>query len=202
MTSSQKSIQLPEPNYNGNITLEQALRRRRSVRNYTGESLKLEELSQLLWAGQGLTGGGGTRTSPSAGGLFPVQMYAVVDNVHNLGKGIYKYDGETHSIFPVGSGDKRSELAEAALRQECIMKCAVAIVITADISKTAWKYGERAERYVFMEAGHVSQNINLQATAIGLGTVAVGAFFDDSVKSVLKLSANLRPLYIMPVGRP
>jgi SagB-type dehydrogenase family enzyme len=201
MTPSSKPIQLPKPRETGTMTVTESLRKRRSVRSYSDDPLTLNELSQLLWAGQGITGSEGNRTSPSAGGLYPIELYAVITYIDNLESGIYRYDPKNHTLVLLTAGDKRTELADAALQQECVMKSAASIVITADISKTSWKYGERAERYVFMESGHVSQNIHLQATSMNIGTVAVGAFFDDRVKAVLKLPANLHPLYIMPIGR-
>jgi SagB-type dehydrogenase family enzyme len=201
MTLSPKQIPLPKPRDAGTMTLTEAFRKRRSVRKYSDESLTLDEISQLLWAGQGITCNDGNRTSPSAGGLYPIELYIVIAHVDNLESGIYRYDPIHHALALLGAGDQRTELADAAIQQECVMKCAASIIITADISKLSWKYRERAERYVFMESGHVSQNIHLQATAMNIGTVAVGAFSDDRVKAVLKLPANLNPLYIMPIGR-
>lgn len=202
MTSGKKIVILPKPRLNGKVSLEETLNKRRSIRNYSGKFISLNVLSQLLWAGWGITAMDGKRTSPSAGGLFPVELYVLVGCVTDVEAGVYKYHQENNTLTLTISGDKRDELANAALGQECLLNCAAAIIIAADISKTARKYGDRAERYVFMEAGHISQNIHLQATAMDLGTVAVGAFFDDQVKSVLKLPANLQPLYIMPVGIP
>lgn len=200
MTSETRFVILPEPKLKGEVSLEQALKKRRSIRNYSGKFISLNDLSQLLWAGQGITTIDGKRTSPSAGGLFPFELYTMVGNVSLIETGIYKYHQDNHTLEFKMSGDKRDEIADAALGQESLLQCAVAIIITADISKTARKYGDRAERYVFMEAGHISQNIYLQATAMNLGTVAIGAFFDDRVKKILKLPVNFQPLYIMPVG--
>ena len=201
MTPASEPIRLPLPDEKGTMSVAESLRKRKSVRNYNNTPLSLAELSQLLWAGQGLTNSAGHRTSPSAGGLYPMELFALISLVDDIECGTYRYDPVNHTINLHISGDSRQELADAALQQECLMKCPASIIIAADIARLAWKYSERAERYVFMEAGHVSQNIYLQAAAMNIGTVAVGAFFDDRVRAVLKLPQNLQPLYIMPVGR-
>jgi SagB-type dehydrogenase family enzyme len=200
MSHLQITIHLPKIRETGIISITESLSQRRSIRKYTDESLTVEELSQLLWAGQGLTNSQGNRTSPSAGGLYPIELLAVVSNVDKLENGVYEYDPLNHAIISKATGDIGRELAEAALQQECLMNCPVSIIIAADIGKLSWKYGNRAERYVYMESGHVSQNIYLQATGMKLGTVAVGAFFDDRIRQALKLPQNLQPLYLMPIG--
>ncbi|MCS7119688.1 MAG: SagB/ThcOx family dehydrogenase [Nitrososphaerota archaeon] len=196
-----KEIALPSPRYVSNVSVEEALLRRRSIRDYKAEPLTLHEVSQLLWAAQGITDERGLRTAPSAGALYPLEVYLVVGNVEGLDKGVYKYKPEGHRIIKVLDGDKREELSAAALGQAPVKNGAIDIVIAAVYERTTVKYGDRGIRYVHMEAGHAAQNIYLQSTALSLGTVTVGAFYDDQVKSVLRLPENEQPLYILPVGK-
>jgi len=181
--------------------MEEALVERRSVRDYSTELLSLDEVSQLLWAAQGVTAEWGGRTAPSAGALYPLEVYLVVGRVENLTEGIYKYIPKGHELVKVKDGDVRQQLAVAALGQTCVKDGAVNIVITAVYERTTGKYGERGVRYVHMEAGHAAQNIYLQATALNLGMVTVGAFQDDQVSDILGISQNESPLYVIPVGR-
>ncbi len=198
--SEHSTIALPDPAFISDTSLEEALLQRRSIRDYSEEPLSLEQLAQLLWAAQGITSRDGKRTAPSAGGLYPLEVYAVVGNVAGLDPGVYRYIPGTHSLFKVLDGDCRNPLSQAALNQEWVSRGAIDIVITAIYERTTVKYGERGIRYVYMEAGHASQNICLQAVALGLGTVTIGAFDDDDVKKVLNIPDNEETLYIMPVG--
>ncbi len=189
------TITLPEPRYSSSISIEGALSRRRSVREYTGEDLSIEEISQLLWAAQGITDEqGGFRTAPSAGALYPIELYLV------NAEGIFRYDAQRHALEKRYTGDARDALAKAALSQESVANAPVVIVIIGVFERTEKKYGERGERYVYMEAGHVAQNIYLQCTSLNLGTVSIGAFLDEEVKGVLKLPEDHKPIYLMPVG--
>ncbi len=174
---------------------------RRSVREYVSLPLSLEDISQLLWAAQGITSDWGGRTAPSAGALYPLEVYLVVGDVDGLESGVYKYQPQEHALIRVGDSDVRSELASAALEQSFIAQGAVDIVIAAVYERTTRKYGDRGVRYVHMEAGHAAQNIYLEAVALDLGTVTVGAFSDERVKDVLGMPESEVPLYIMPVGR-
>ena len=191
-------IKLPAPGYMSDTSVEEALSKRRSIRTYSGEELSIEEVSQLLWAAQGITGKG--RTAPSAGALYPLELYLVVGDVEGLDKGVYKYRPVEHELEKVVDGDKREELAEAAGGQECVKDAAIDIVFTAVYERTTWKYGERGIRYVHMEAGHAAQNMYLQAVSLDLGTVVIGAFIDDRVKDLVNAEEQEVPLYIMPVG--
>lgn len=196
------TVKLPPPVHEGKMSLEQALLKRRSIREYANASLLLSELSQLLWAAQGITDrGGGLRTAPSAGALYPLEVYVVAGRVEGLPSGVYKYRPREHELTLVVSGDKRRELYEAALQQEWVRDGAVDIVFSAVYERTTWRYGERGIRYVHMEVGHAAQNVCLQATALDLGTVVVGAFQDDRVKKILHMPEKEQPLYILPVGR-
>jgi len=190
-------IKLPEPKYKGRLSVEEAISRRRSVREFSGKEITLEELSQILWAAQGITGGERgykLRSVPSAGALYPIEIYVV-------GEGIYRYLPEKNSLKQVRKEDARKALYEASLHQEFIKDAPAVIVIAAVFERTKSKYGERGTRYVYAEAGHVSQNIYLQCESLGLGTVAVGAFYDDAVQKILKLPGDHKPIYIMPIGR-
>jgi len=184
------------------VSIEQSLLKRRSTRSYTGEPITLQELSQLLWAAQGITDSGrGFRTAPSAGALYPLEVYVVAGDVQNLVSGIYKYEPDEHELARLIDGDKKSELADIALAQACVKEGALAIVFTAVYERTTVKYGERGIRYVHIEVGHAAQNVCLQAVAMGLGIVPVGAFHDEPVARLLNLPDNEQPLYIIPVGR-
>jgi len=194
-------IKLPEPSYTSNVSVEEALSKRRSIRAYSGESLTVEEVSQLLWAAQGITSPGGGRTAPSAGALYPLELYLVVGDVEGIDKGVYRYRPEEHDLEKVKDGDIRAELAEAALGQEYVKDAAIDIVFAAVYARTTWKYGERGIRYVHIEAGHAAQNVYLQAVSLDLVTVVIGAFIDSEVKEIMNMQEQETPLYIMPVGR-
>jgi len=172
-----------------------------SVRGFKEAPLELGEVSQLLWAAQGITRRGRYRTCPSAGALYPLELSLVVAGVNGLATGIYRYRPENHAISQHSEIDPRRELCAAALEQAMIAHAPATIVISAIYRRTTVKYGERGMRYVFMEAGHAAQNIHLQAVALQLGTVVVGAFRDDKVKSVLGLEAEEDPICLMPVGK-
>lgn len=193
-------IKLPEPKYDGSISLEKAILERRSVRDYKKDPLTLPEISQILWAAQGITGAG-YRTAPSAGALYPLEIYIVAGKVDLLPAGIYKYGPRKHELYSVAKGDGRTDLCNAALGQLSIKRAAAVLVISAVYERTSAKYGDRGIRYVHMEAGHAAQNISLQAVALGLGTVVIGAFRDDEVKKVVRMPDDERPLYILPVGK-
>jgi len=194
-------IKLPEPKYDSDTSVEQALLERRSVRAYKDESLTISDVSQILWAAQGVTNPRGFRTAPSAGGLYPLEVYIAIGNVDGVEKGVYKYIPDEHELVKVKDGDVRSELTIAALRQPWVGDGAIVIVFSAVYKQTAQKYSDRGVRYVYMEAGHAAQNICLQATSLNLGTVTVGAFKDEDVKKILNMPDEEYPLYIMPVGK-
>lgn len=195
------SIRLPEPRHDSDVSIEQSLLQRRSTRSYTGDSITLQEVSQLLWAAQGITDTRGFRTAPSAGALYPLEVYVVSGDVNNLSAGIYKYEPREHELSLIMDGNKRSELADAALSQSWVEGAALAIVFAAVYERTTVKYGERGIKYVHIEVGHAAQNLCLQATAMDLGVVTVGAFNDERVSELLNLPDNEKPLYIIPIGR-
>ncbi|MEM2910781.1 MAG: SagB/ThcOx family dehydrogenase [Nitrososphaerota archaeon] len=185
------------------VSVEEAISWRRSERRYSVGKLTVDQVSQLMWCAQGITDRRGMlRAAPSAGATYPLEVYAVVKNggVEGLDAGVYHYQPEDHSLGLLRNGDLSEELASACLGQGWVREAPLNIVITAVYARTTRRYGTRGERYVHMEVGHVGQNIYLQATAMGLGTVAVGAFYDDEVRKVLGVSEEERPLYVMPVG--
>ena len=173
----------------------------RSVRAYAPEPLALADLSQLLWAAQGTNRPDGKRTAPSAGALYPLEVYVVAAKVRGLAPGNYKYRTRGHELEELFAGDHRLELAAATYRQDWIAEAPAALVLAAVYARTARKYGERGARYVHMEIGHAAQNVYLQAAGRDLGTVMVGAFDDDAVSRALRMQRQERPLAIMPVGR-
>lgn len=195
------SIALPTPVYESKMSVEHALLERRSVREYDAEPLTLTEISQLLWAAQGITHPDGLRTTPSAGALYPLEVYLVAGDVVDLPDGVYRYMPEGHELRLVLEGDRRKELSRAALGQSAILEAPSVIVIAAVYERTKVKYGERGVQYVHIEVGCASENIYLQAVSLGLGTVFIGAFHDDQVSETLHLGADSQPLGLMPVGR-
>ena len=194
-------VALPDPGKTGPLSVEEAISRRRSVRGFRDAPVLLGELSQLLWAAQGITGSDGVRrAAPSAGAKYPLELFVVAGGVDGLSPGVYHYLPVTHSLKIVRRGDLRSGLCDEALSQEWVEEAALDIVIAAVYERTKEKYGERGVRYVHMEVGAVAENVYLQAETLGLGTTFVGAFSDEGVKKLLRIDAE--PLGIMPVGVP
>ena len=203
-------IYLPSPSQKGDVSLEETIAKRRSIRHFTSEAISQLQLSQILWAAQGITDTRlKYRTVPSAGATYPLEIFVVCgrNGIEDMADGIYHYHIDSHSLALRYSGDVRLELAKAALDQEYIYEAPVDIIICAVYSRTLVGYGDRGERYVHIEVGHAGQNIYLQAEALGLATVAIGAFDDERVGKVLGLDKEykplsiMEPLYIMPVGR-
>jgi len=217
-------IPLPEPRLDGPGSVEQALSQRRSTRRYESESLELADLGQLLWAAQGITRPmgesppgfswewrGGMRTAPSAGALYPLELYAVVGDVEELEPGVYLYLPVEHALARVASpdpppapapDDRREALSGAALRQLAIRNAPTVLVLAGVVERTAAKYGDRAERYVHIEVGAAAQNVYLECESLELGTVFIGAFDDEAVAGVLGLSGDERAYGMMPIGHP
>ncbi len=182
--------------------LSHLLAARRTVREFTAAPIELATLATLLWAAQGVTAKEGLRTAPSAGALYPLELYAVTGGgVRELPAGVYRYQPDRHGLQPLIDGDQRAALAEAALGQEWLAEAAAVLVVTAIYRRTARKYRERAVRYVDFEAGHAAQNVCLMAVELGLGAATVGAFDDVSVQRLLVLTDEEQPLYLLPVGR-
>jgi SagB-type dehydrogenase family enzyme len=204
-TSFKSLISLPAPTVAGRMNVEEAIKRRRSTRDYANRSISLKQLSQILWAAQGITNTRySLRAAPSAGALYPLEIYVALreGGVSNLAAGLYHYEVEEHTISLVKSGDFSIQLQSAALDQGAVGQSAMIIIITAIFSKTMAKYGERGNQYVLQESGHVAENIYLEATALGLGTVTMGAFDENKVRNMIGAESFERPLCLQPIGVP
>lgn len=188
-------IELAKPNTKGTVPLEKAIVGRRSRRDFLPKPLTLEQISQLAWAAQGQSSPHKYRTVPSAGATYPLELLVVT------AEGVFRYLVNQHALEQVGTSDVRGRLAAAAWNQSFIQQAALTLAFAAEFSRTTRRYGERGIRYVYMEAGHAAQNVHLQAEALGLGSVAVGAFDDQAVKEVLGLPAQLEPIYMVVVGQ-
>jgi SagB-type dehydrogenase family enzyme len=173
-SASSSAIKLPKPELTGRVPVEQCLAKRRSIRTYGAAPLSLAEVGQLLWAAQGVTADGYLRAAPSAGALYPMETYVVAGNVQALAAGGYRYRPDGHGLVLVKPGDVRSELARAAIDQDCVRGAPASIVFVAEYKRTTAKYGQRGFRYVYMEAGHAAENVYLQAVALALGTMSNG----------------------------
>ena len=197
VVASLKTVSLSEPRLTGPTSFEQALATRRSVRRFTKQQLSAEQIGQLAWAGQGITEKQkGFRTAPSANALYPIKLYFIPQ------EGIFVYNPHQHSLEQLVSGDLRHKLAEAASGQKMVADVACNIIIVGSEKKLAVKHKNKARRYMFMEAGHVSQNILLQAVSLQLGAVPVGGFDIERVGRFCKLPADAEPLLIICVGHP
>ena len=194
------TIALPKPSVAGSSSLEELLAQRRSTRDYQNTAIGLADIGQLLWAAQGITHSQGYRTAPSAGALYPLELYVVANRVDGLNKGVYHYDPASHQLQSMNVDDIQDSLCRAALSQECTQEAPAVVVFTAIYERTIKKYGKRGIRYVHIEVGHAAQNLFLQAESLGLGTVDIGAFNDDKVAEVLQLPTDVQPLLLMPVG--
>ncbi|MHC5011935.1 MAG: SagB/ThcOx family dehydrogenase [Planctomycetota bacterium] len=186
---------LPAARRTGSVSLEEALQRRASLRTLRTDPLSREQIAQLLWAAQG-TNRPGRRTAPSAGALYPLELYVVT------ARGVSRYDPTGHRLLPHREGDRRAALYGAALNQDPLREAPAVFVIAGVYERTQRKYGARAARYVHMEVGHAGQNLLLQAAAMGLACVPIGAFDDGRVHRVLELPGRHQPLYLIPVGYP
>lgn len=193
----QTVLPLPSPVLAGQTSLEEALARRRSVREFRDTPLTAPELGQLLWSAQGVTHDQGLRTAPSAGALYPLELYVAT------AEGVFRYDPQGHRLLVLGQADARTALYRAALSQDAVRQAPAVFVVTAVYERTAKKYGaERSPRYVHLEAGHAAQNLLLQAVVLGLAAVPIGAFDDQGIQEALGIPADHEPLYVIPVGHP
>jgi SagB-type dehydrogenase family enzyme len=188
-------INLPEPKLVGKVSIEEVILKRRSTRSFTAKTLSMEEISQLLWSAQGITDKMNKfRSAPSAGARYPMEIYLATN------EGFYHYHPSKNAIEQLKSTDIRSKLPAAALGQKYLADAPLVIIIAGKLEKLSARYGDRASRYMFIEAGHIAQNIHLQAVSLGLGSVPVCAFNDDVLKTTADLPDDLKPLYIVPVG--
>ncbi len=189
------TVQLPKPQINKSVYLDQAIQQRRSVRQFKDKELTLEQISQLLWAADGITSADErSRSAPSGGAIYPLDLYVVKSD------GVWQYLVADHSLKLLIQKDLRGKLAQAALGQNSVADAPLDIVIVAEYSRITSRYGKRGIRYAHMEAGHIAQNLLLEATALGLAGVPVGAFSDSDISKVLDLAHDQDPLYIIPLG--
>ncbi len=199
-----QNVELPPPRTDGDTSLEKAVHRRQSIREFSDTALERDDIGQLLWSAAGRTVdgvSGPTRAAASAGGLYPIRAYIVVGNAEDIEPGVYRYRWRSHELGRVETGDVRRQLRLAALGQGAVGRAPCIVVLAADYEVTRQRYGERGvERYVHMDAGHAAQNVILQAEALGLGATPIGAFTDAAVKRVLDI--DLEPMYLIPVGHP
>lgn len=206
--NSNDTIQLPEPATDGNVSVEEALNKRRSVRSYQDKALSLKQVSQMLWSAYGITKPletppfvrGGFKTAPSAGALYPLDVYLVAGNVDGLKAGVYKYIPKGNILVKKQDTDKRVELWKSAYEQNMVKEAPITIVYSAIFERTTKKYGERGKKYIYVDLGHSAQNVYLQAEALGLSSCAIGAFKDEKVSKVMNFGDDEIPLYMMPVG--
>ena len=196
------TLSLPKSVIGDSSSFEAILRDRRSVREFEASPLPLASVGQLLWAAQGVTSSASERTAPSAGALYPLEIFLATGRVDGLAPGVYRYSPRRHALRPHLADDRLRALAAAALGQSAVNDASAVLVIAAVYARTARKYGARAERYVHIEVGHAAQNVYLQADALELGTVIIGAFDDEAVGRVLELDPAEAPLALMPVGKP
>jgi len=196
-------MELPQPRHRGEMSLEEAVKARRTIRNFTPQALTLQALSQLCWAAYGITQDRGyKRAAASGGATYPMDLYGVLGQggVHSAKEGVYHYDPAGHTLSRIKEGDLREPLARASLGQMWMASAPLNLVITAEYDRICARYGERGVRYALIEAGHMGQNIFLQAEALGLGAGIVGAFQDRQVIQVMHIPTSHEPLLIMPVG--
>ena len=196
-------MRLPSPTWEGTVSVERAIKQRRTIRSFAAKALDLDQLSQLLWAAGGITDDRGfKRAAPSAGALYPMDVYVVVgsEGIPPIEAGIYHYRPATHQLAAIGRGDKRSSVARASLSQMWMAEAPLTMVVTAEYARASVKYGKRGPRYAMIEAGHIGQNIFLQAQALGLEAGIVGAFHDREVIKVMEIPSAHEPLLLMPVG--
>lgn len=188
--------------YNG-LTVEKAIAKRRSQRDFTGEVMSLAELSHILYYSSGVTDKReGLRAAPSAGATYPIEVYVIVNNVESLARGIYHYIIESHELELLREGDFRNEMSRAALQERMFKQANVIVALSAVFQRTQRRYRERAQRYINFEAGHIAQNTYLAATSLGLGACAIGAFYDDQFNRLLGLDGkNESVLYLLAVGK-
>ena len=204
--SGSKKIALLVPKSVGRMSFDEVMRKRRSIRSFSPKPINKEQLGYLLWASTGIQrkqGGYKFRTVPSAGALYPIETYLVVNNVEDLAKGVYHYSVKVHLLEELKLGDFRKEVTLAALGQRMCMEAAVVLIWTAIFFRSKWKYKQRAYRYIYLDAGHIAQNLALSATSIGLGSCQIGALYDDELNQIVNVDGSEESaIYMSAVGYP
>lgn len=194
-------MRLPEPLLKGDLSVEEALLRRRSVREYSEDPLAISEIAQLLWSAYGITSPKGYRTAPSAMALYPLEIDLVAGTVEGLSAGVYRYSPESHELLKTSEEDLRNSICRTTFDQDFVAQAAAVMVFSAVYDRTCAKFGEAGRKFVHMDLGHSAENVHLQAVSLEVGTVVVCAFRPDEVKKVLALAADEEPLYLMPLGK-
>jgi SagB-type dehydrogenase family enzyme len=201
-----KKIQLPPPEQAKIMSVDEALRRRRSIRAFSDKPLTMEQLSYLLWASTGIQrreGGCKFRTAPSAGALYAIETYVIANKVRDLETALYHYSIKSHLLEELERGEFSHSIARAALGQEMFLGAAAIFVWTTIFNRSKWKYRQRAYRYIYLEAGHIAQNLALTATSLNLGSCQVGAFYDDEVNRIVGSDGTKEStIYLSVVGYP
>jgi len=192
---------LPEPNLSGDLSVEEALHRRRSIRKYEKRPLTVSEVSQLLWSAYGVTSPEGYRTAPSAMALYPLEIDLLAGNVEGLNAGVYRYAPQNHEVRRTSGGDLRGKICETTFDQPFVAEAAAVLVLSAVYERTCTKFGTEGRKFVHMDLGHAAENVHLQAVALEIGTVVVAAFRPNEVKELLSLALDEEPLYLMPLGK-
>ncbi len=199
---STKQITLPAPLTSGTISVEQAIHQRRSTRSFKDEAISLAQISQILYATQGISHKErGLRTVPSAGAIYPMELYVLIGKPDGIAPGLYRYIPNTHSLELLQSGDLRRSIVGRVSRQGFVANAPASLILTVIYERITGRYGERGKMYAHMEVGHAGQNVHLQCEALGLGTVMVGAFNESELAKLMQLPEGEIPLYIMPVGK-
>lgn len=194
------TIYLQPPTLKGNISVEEVLTKRRSVRTYSNKAIPLHHISQLLWAAYGITNDEGLRTAPSAGALYPIKIYLAAYNITSLSPGIYEYVPHGHQLIKHKKGDFKKEMFFACLEQNMLLEAAAVITYCVNYKKVSARYGNLANRFADMDVAHSSQNVYLQAEALGIGTCAVGAFEEDKMLKIIECDSSYKVIYLMPFG--
>jgi SagB-type dehydrogenase family enzyme len=200
MPGNRLALAVPEGKDAG--TLNGALTRRRSVREYQEKPISLEQVSRLLWAAQGVTGVGGLRTSPSAGAIYPLKAYVIASQVAGLAAGVYRYEPDTNELAFVESGDRRKVLCQAAMGQECVAMSPMAVLLVSWDKRMKGEFGDFAEKLVLIESGHAAQNFLLEAVSMGLGGIGLAKFDGDAIRAAVPFRSDEEPRYLLLAGYP
>jgi SagB-type dehydrogenase family enzyme len=204
--ADRNKVNLPLPEQAKTLSFDETLRKRRSIRGFSDELVSLEQLGYLLWSSTGIQrveGGYAFRNAPSAGALYPIETYLFARNVEGLAQGLYHYDIKSHLLEALYVGDFSISLARACLGQQMLASAQVVFIWSGVFARSKWKYKQRGYRYVYLDCGHIAQNLALSATALGLGSCQVGAFYDDEINSILGLDGKEESvIYLSAVGHP
>lgn len=199
-------IHLPKPQTDSSKTLDEVLSKRKSIRSFQQKPLSTSHLSYLLWASTGVQRkehGYEFRTAPSAGALYPIETYLVINNVESIKQGVYHYNIKHHYLEELRTGDFRSEITTAALNQHMCSTASVVFIWTALFNRSKCKYGQRSYRYIYLDAGHIAENLALAATNLNLGSCHIAALFDEDINNIIEVDGTKEStIYLTVVGHP